>query len=137
MSFPDDSSTLKEEEAQHPELLTTDTDPKQEEESEDGASQTDLEEEAEPNGRRYPQNWEAIMEGAKGLAYDDPQLDSDTTVMGTDGPQGPALSLYDKATNCLPHTPRRAATYAGVANGPYATTGGGNHWWRCCRGPCG
>ena len=50
VSCPDDSSTSEEEEAWHPELQTTDTEPKWEEESEDGAGQTDLEEEVEPNG---------------------------------------------------------------------------------------
>ena len=49
------------------------------------------------------------MEEAEGLAYDDPWSDSDATVMGADGPQGPALSLCDKATNPLPHTPMCAA----------------------------
>ena len=51
VSCPDDSSTSEEEEAWHPELPTTETDPEWEEESEDWASQTDLEEEAEPNRR--------------------------------------------------------------------------------------
>ena len=49
VSCPDDSSKSEEEEVRHPEPLTTDTDPEWEEESEDGASQTDPEEEAEPN----------------------------------------------------------------------------------------
>ena len=49
------------------------------------------------------------MEGSEGLAYDDPQSDSDATVMGVDGLQGPALSLWDEATNPPPHTPRRMA----------------------------
>ena len=35
------------------------------------------------------------MEGLEGLAYDDPQSDSDARVMGADCPWGPAL---------LPHT---------------------------------
>ena len=51
------------------------------------------------------------MEEAEGLAYDDPQSDSDATVMGVDGPQGPALSLHDEAANCPPHTPRRVALH--------------------------
>ena len=51
------------------------------------------------------------MEGAEGLAYDDPQSDSDTTVMGVDDPQGPALSLHDEATNPPSHTPRHAALH--------------------------
>ena len=91
MSCPENSSTLEEEEAQQPELQTTDTEPEWEEESEDGARQTDPEEEAEPNRQWHPLDWEAIVEGSEGLAYDDLQLDSDATVMGADGPQGPAL----------------------------------------------
>ena len=103
----DDSSTSEEEEVRHPNPQTMDTEP----ESEDGAGQTDPEEEAEPNRWRRPWNWEAIMEEAKGLAYDDPRSDSDATVMGADGLQGPALSLHDEATNCPPHIPRRAAPH--------------------------
>ena len=49
VSCPDDSSTSEEEEAQHPKPQTMDTEPKWEEESEDGAGQIDLEEGAEPN----------------------------------------------------------------------------------------
>ena len=49
VSCPDNSSTLEEEEVWHPKVQTTDTEPEREEESEDGAGQTDLEEEAEPN----------------------------------------------------------------------------------------
>ena len=37
--------------------------------------------------------------------------DSDATVSGVDGPQGPALSLHDKVTNPLPHTLRCAALH--------------------------
>ena len=92
----------EEEEAQHPEQQTTDTEPKREEESEDGARQTGLEEEAEPNRQRCPWDWEAVMEGLEGLAYDDPRLDSNATVMGVDSPWGPAL---------LPHTPRHVAPH--------------------------
>ena len=72
VSCPDNSSTSEEEEVQHPKLQTMDTEPEQEEESEDGARQTDPEEEAEPNRRRCPWDWEAVMEGSEGLAYDDP-----------------------------------------------------------------
>ena len=100
VSWPDDPSTSEEEEAQHPELQTMDTEPERGEESEDGARQTDPEEEAEPNRQRCPQDWEAVMEGSEGLAYDDPWLDSEATVMGVDCPWGPVL---------LPHTPRHAA----------------------------
>ena len=49
LSWPDDSSTSGEEEAQHPELWTMDTEPEWGEESEEGARQTDPEEEVEPN----------------------------------------------------------------------------------------
>ena len=51
------------------------------------------------------------MEGSEGLAYDDLQSDSDTMVTGADGPQGPALSLHDEATNLLPHSLRHAALH--------------------------
>ena len=102
MSCPDDSSTLEEEEAQHPEPQTMDTEPEWGEESEDGARQTDQEDEVEPNRWWHPQDWEAVMEGSEGLVYDDPQLDSNTMVMEVDGPQRPAL---------LPHTPRHAAPH--------------------------
>ena len=51
------------------------------------------------------------MEGSEGLVYDDPQLDSDATVMGADGLQGPTLSLHGKATNPPPHTLRRVAPH--------------------------
>ena len=91
----------------HPELQTTDTEPEWEEESEDRARQTDPEEEAEPNRWQHLWDWEAIMEGSEGLAYDDPWSDSTDSmamVMGTDGPQGPALSLHDEAANHPPHT---------------------------------
>ena len=99
------------EEVWHPDPPTMDMDPEWKDESEDGAGQTDLEEEVEPNRWQHPQDWEAIMEGAERLAYDDLQLDSDATVMGVDGPQGPALSLHDEATNPLPHTPRCAVLH--------------------------
>ena len=49
------------------------------------------------------------MEGSQGLAYDDPWSESNTTVMGLDGPQGPALSLWDVAAKPLPHTLRCVA----------------------------
>ena len=86
-------------EAQHPEPPTTDTYPKWGEESEDGAKQTDLEEEAEPSRQRHLWDWEAAMEGSEGLAYDDLQSDSNAMVMGADCLQGPVLS---------PHTPSHA-----------------------------
>ena len=49
------------------------------------------------------------MEEAEGLAYDDPRSDSDATVMGVDGSQGPESSLHDKPTDSLPNTPRSLA----------------------------
>ena len=49
VTCPDDSFMSEDEETQHPELPTMDTDPKWEEESEDRAGQSDPEGEAEPN----------------------------------------------------------------------------------------
>ena len=72
VSCTDDSSTLEEEEVQHPKLQTTDTEPEQGEESEDGARQTDHEEEVEPNRWWHLHDWETVMEVSEGLAYDDP-----------------------------------------------------------------
>ena len=54
VSCPDDSSTSEEEEVQHPEPQTTDTEHEWGEESEDGARQTDHEEEVEPNRWQHP-----------------------------------------------------------------------------------
>ena len=118
MSCPGEDST-SEEEAWHPNPPTTDTDPKWEDESE--TRQTDPEEEAEPNRRWHPRDWEAIMEGAEGLAYDDLRSDTDATVTGADGPQGPVLSLHDKATNPPPHSLRHAAHVCW-----------GHQWTICC-----
>ena len=73
---------------QDPEPLTMDTKLKQGEESENGARQTDLMEEVEPNRQRHSWDWAAVMEGSEGLSYDDPWSDSDAMVMGTDCPQG-------------------------------------------------
>ena len=103
VSWPDDSST-SEEEVQHPELPTMDTEPEQGEESEDGARQTDLEEEVEPNRWQHPRDWEAVMEGSEGLAYDGPRSDSNATVMGVDCPQGPVLSPHTPS-HVTPHMP--------------------------------
>ena len=107
VSWADDSSTLEEEEAQHPKPLTMDTEPEQGEESEDGARQTDLEEEAEPNRRWCSWDWEAVIEGLGGLAYDDPWSDSNATVTGVDCLWGPALSPYtpSHATPCMLGSP--------------------------------
>ena len=113
----DDSSTsAEEEEAWHSDIQSTNpptnTDPKAGDESEDRAGgQTDPEDAVERNRRQCPWNWEAIMEEAEGLAYDDPRSDSDAMVMGTDGLQGPELSLHDEATDSPPHTPRSLALH--------------------------
>ena len=108
----DNSSTsVEEEELWHSDTQSTnplmDTDPEVGDESEDGVGgQTDPEDAAEGNQQ---QNWEAIMEEAKRLAYDDPQSDSNAMVTGADGSQGPALSLCDEAANSPPHTLRSVA----------------------------
>ena len=68
----------------------------QAQESEDGARQTNLEEEGELNRQWHSRDWEAVMGEMEKLAYDDPWSDSNATVMGADCPQRPALS---------PHTP--------------------------------
>ena len=49
------------------------------------------------------------MEEAKGLAYDDPWSDSNATIMGVDGSQGPELSLHDELAGSPPNTPRSLA----------------------------
>ena len=49
--------------------------------------------------------------GAEGLAYDDPQSDSDATVMVVNGLLGCALSLHDEAANPPPHTLRCVALH--------------------------
>ena len=66
-----DSSSSEEDEVPHPKLQTTDTEFKWEV-SEDGAGRTDPEEEAEPDREWRLQDWEAVIEGSEGLAYDDP-----------------------------------------------------------------
>ena len=85
VSCPDNSSTLEKEEVQHPKPQTMDTEPEWGEEREDGARQADPEEEIESNRWQHPWEWEAVMEGSEGLAYDDLQSDSNATVMGADG----------------------------------------------------
>ena len=84
----------EEEDTWHPEPPTMDTE-EQGEESEDGARQTNLKEGVEPNRRRRSWDWEAVMQGSQGLAYDNLQSDSDATVTVADCPWGPAS---------LPHT---------------------------------
>ena len=117
-----DSSSSEEDKVPHPESQTTDTELEWEE-SEDGARWTDPEEEVEPDRWGHLQDWEAVMEGSEGLAYDDPQsdsMDSTAMVMGVDNSQGPALSLHDEAINHPPHTPRSATPHMP-----------GSQWTRC------
>ena len=104
----DDSSTsAEEEEAWHP---PRDTDPEVGDESEDGAGgQTNLGDAVERDQWWHPQNWEAAMEEAEGLAYDDPRSDSDATVTEANSSQGPELSLYDEPADFPPNTPRSLA----------------------------
>ena len=111
----DDSSTsTEEEEAQHSDTQSTnpptDTDPEVGDEIEDEVGgQTNPGDAAERDRWWCPQNWKAMMEEAKGLAYDDPRLYSNATVMGVDGSQGPELSLHGEAANSPPNTPRSLA----------------------------
>ena len=114
----DSSISAEEEEAWHSDTQSTnpptDTDPEAGDETEDGTGgQTDPEDAAERNRWWQPWNWEAIMEEAEGLAYDDLWSDSDTTVMGVNGLQGPALSLHDEAPE-LPRDCQWCTTLAGT-----------------------
>ena len=93
VSWPNDSSTLEEEDAWDPELPTMNT-KEWGKESEDGARQTNLEEGVEPNRWRRSLDWKAVMEGLQGLAYDNPWSDLDATVMGADCPRGPVSSPH-------------------------------------------
>ena len=117
VSFPgnDSSTSAEEEEAQHSDTQSINppmgTGPEPGNESEDRARQTDPEDAVEWNQLQHPWNWEAIMEEAERLAYDDLWSDSDAMVMGTDGLQGPAIYLHDEATNSPPHTLKHAAQY--------------------------
>ena len=109
-----DSSSSEEDEVWHPEPQITDTEPRREEGNEDGARQTDPEEEMEPDSQQCLWDWEAVVEESEGLTYDDPwsdTTDSMATVMGADNSQGPALSLCDEAVNSPPHTPRSATPH--------------------------
>ena len=65
---PADSSTSEEEEEEEwdPELPTMNTELKRDEESEEGARQTDQEEEREPNRWQHLQDWEAVMGKRRG-----------------------------------------------------------------------
>ena len=78
-----------------------------EDESEDGARQTDLEEGVEPDRQWHSRDWESVMEGLQGLAYDDPQSDSNAMMMGVECPQGTASSppTQGPATLCMPGSP--------------------------------
>ena len=110
----DSSTSAKEEEARHSDTQSTnpptDAEPEVGDESEDGAGgQTNPGDAAERDWWHHPQNWEAIMEEAKGLAYDDPRSDSDATVMGVDGLQRPGLSSHDGAAHSPSNTLRRSA----------------------------
>ena len=105
------STSAEEEEVWHSDTLSTnpptDTDWEMGDESEDGVGgQTSPGGEVETDQRQHPQDWEAMMEEAKGLAYDDPRSDSDATVMAADGSQGPELSSCDEPADSPPNTPR-------------------------------
>ena len=45
------------------------------------------------------------MEESEGLAYNDPHSDSDATITGVDGLQGPQLSSCDEPADSPPNTP--------------------------------
>ena len=63
-------------------------------ESEDGTGmEADPEGAANQDARQCSQDWEARVEEAKNLAFDDSWLESDWTVIGVDGLQEPASSL--------------------------------------------
>ena len=87
-----------------PEPLTMVTKLERREESEDGARQTDLEEEGEPSRQWCSWDWEAVIEGSEGLAYDDPWSDSDAMVTGMDCPQRPVSSPHTQS-HATPHMP--------------------------------
>ena len=120
VSCPGDnfSTSAEEEEVGHSDAPSTnppmDTDHEVGDEIEDGAEgQTSPGDEAETNMCTnrccHPQNWEAIMEESEGLAYDDPHSDSDATITGVDGSQGPELSSHDKPADSPPNTLRSLA----------------------------
>ena len=107
----DFSTSVEEEEAWHSDTLSTnpptDTDPEVGYESKDRVGgQTSPGDVAERDRWQCPQNWEAMMEEAEGLVYDDPWSDSNATIMGADGSQGSELSLCYEPTDSLPNTPR-------------------------------
>ena len=86
VSWPKDSST-SEEDAQHPGPPTTNTD-EWGEDDKDRARLTDLEEGMEPDRWRRSRDWEAVMEGLQGPAYDDLWSDSNATMTGAGCPWG-------------------------------------------------
>ena len=134
VSCPEDFSTSEEEETQHSNPQTMD--PEHEDESEDRAGQNHPEEEAEPNRWQHPRNWEAIMEGAEGLTYDDLQLDSMAMVMGWKAYRSLHYPCVMRPPTIHPTPEACNPVHARVADGPYATTGGGNCQRRCHRGAC-
>ena len=62
-----------------------------------------LEEEQEPNRQRHSWDWEAVMGEVERLAYDDPQSDSNATVMGAD------CHSLRRLTLCMLGSPMEAA----------------------------
>ena len=119
VSSPGDNSSTsaEEEEVWHSDAPSTNppTDMDQEvgDESEDGAGgQTNPGDEAESDQQWPPQNWEAMMEESKGLAYNDPWSDFNATVMGADGSQGPELCSCDKPADSPPNIPRSLAPHS-------------------------
>ena len=52
------------------------------------------------------------MEESEGLAYDDPHSNSDATITGADGPQGPQLSSCDEPADSSPNTLRGLAPHS-------------------------
>ena len=123
----DDSSTsAEEEEAWHSDTQSTnplmDTDPEVGDESEDGVGgQTDPKDTAERNRWQHPQNWEAIMEEAEGLAYDDLWSDSDAMVTGQMARKG----LHYP---CMMRPPTPHLTLRGVWHCAHR----GCQWITCC-----
>ena len=107
VSWPKDSSMSEEgEDVQDPEPPTTDTE-EWGDECEDGARQADLKEGVEPDRRRCSRDWESVMEGSQGLAYDDPWSDSDAMMMGAECLWGTVSSppTQGPATPRMPGSP--------------------------------
>ena len=72
---------------QDPRSPTTDTN-EQGEEDKNRARLTNLEEGMEPDRQWHSWDWEAVIEGSQGLAYDDPWSDSDAMMTGAGCPWG-------------------------------------------------